>query len=156
MFGSRIVQRLGILLLVFMLGACESLGPKTTVGGLGGAAAGGLLGGVAGGGAEGIAAGAILGALLGGVIGDRLDAADRRHVQETTYRALEVTPSGNSLPWRNPDSGHYGTVTPTRTYTTAQGTYCREYQQNVSIGNERHKAYGTACRQPDGRWQVVN
>ncbi len=64
-------------------------------------------------------------------------------------------PSGNTVAWNNPDSGNSGTVTPQRTFQTAGGTYCREYQQTVRIGGHREDAYGTACRQPDGAWQVV-
>lgn len=152
--GKRLVL-LGMLG-TFLLTACETTGPKTAVGGLGGAAAGGLIGAAAGGGAKGIAAGAILGGLLGGLIGDRLDAADRRAASQAAHQALETAPSGTSTTWRNPDSGHSGTVTPTRTYQAANGTYCREYQQTVTIGGEQHQSYGTACRQPDGQWKIVN
>ena len=144
------------MLSIFLLAACETTGPKTAVGGLGGAAAGGLIGAAAGGGAKGIAAGAILGGLLGGMIGDRLDAADRKAASQATYQALETTPAGTSTVWRNPDSGHSGTVTPTRTYQATNGTYCREYQQTIIVGGEQHQSYGTACRQPDGQWKIVN
>ena len=33
--------------------------------------------------------------------------------------------------------------------------YCREYTQVFEIGGEREEGYGTACRQPDGTWQIV-
>lgn len=36
------------------------------------------------------------------------------------------------------------------------GDYCREYTRTVYIGNRREEAYGTACLQPDGQWQIVN
>jgi surface antigen len=74
---------------------------------------------------------------------------------EAAQRALETTPSGQSVAWRNPDNGHAGTVTPTRTYQTAQGSYCREFQQTVTIDGKQERAYGTACRQPDGSWRTV-
>jgi surface antigen len=149
------VSILGIVA-VFALAACETTGPKTAVGGLGGAAAGGLLGGALGGGAKGIAAGAILGGLLGAAIGDQLDAADRRAASLNANRALETVPSGTVSTWRNPDSGHSGTFTPVRTYQNAGGAYCREYQQTIMIGGQEHRSYGTACRQPDGQWKIVN
>jgi surface antigen len=44
-------------------------------------------------------------------------------------------------------------VTPVRTYQSG-GTYCREFQSNVVIGGKDEKAYGTACRQPDGSWKI--
>jgi surface antigen len=65
-------------------------------------------------------------------------------------------PSGQSVAWQNPDSGNAGTVMPTRTYQTASGQYCREYQQTISVGGERHQSYGTACRQPDGTWRIIS
>lgn len=33
--------------------------------------------------------------------------------------------------------------------------YCREFTQQVRIGNEVHESFGTACLQPDGSWRVV-
>ncbi len=144
------------LILAGLLSACETTGPKTAVGGLGGAAAGGLLAAVAGGDAMGIAAGSILGGLIGGAIGSGMDAQDRRYVDQTANQALENVPSGTSLGWNNPDSGNSGQVTPLRTYRTARGDYCREYQQTVVIGGQSQASYGTACRQPDGSWQVTH
>jgi surface antigen len=145
-----------VVILAFILGACESTGPKATVGGLGGAAAGGLLGAALGGKGTGIAAGAILGGLLGGAIGDRLDAADRQYATQTLQTTLESRPAGTMSTWRNPDSGNTGSVTPVRTYQAPNGTYCREYQQTIMVGGERHQSYGTACREPDGSWRIVS
>ena len=144
------------ILLTGLLLGCESTGPKTTVGGLGGAAAGGLLAAALGGKGAGIAAGTILGGLIGGTIGDRLDAADREKAHTAAAQALEAVPSGHSVAWQNPDSGNTGTVTPVKTYQTATGQYCREYTQTITIGGERHKSYGTACRESDGSWRIVH
>jgi surface antigen len=110
------------ILMAFLLMGCESAGPKTAIGGLGGAAAGGLLAAALGGEGTGIAAGTILGGLLGGAIGDRLDAADRQRANAAAAQALESIPSGQSVAWRNPDSGNTGAVTPVRTYQTATGS----------------------------------
>src|SRR5919109_946604 len=144
------------IFVAFLLMGCESTGPKSAVGGLGGAAAGGLLAAALGGKGTAIAAGTILGGLVGGAIGDRLDAADRQRANAAAAQALESTPSGQSVAWRNPDSGNTGAVTPVRTYQTATGQYCREYTQTITIGGEKHKSYGTACREPDGSWKIVN
>jgi surface antigen len=145
-----------ILLVVFLATACQPLGPKATVGGAGGAAAGGLLGATLGGSPEAIAAGVILGGLVGGAIGDRLDAADRQYATRAAHQAFEYEQAGTSTTWRNPDSGHYGSITPVRTYQSAEGTYCREYQQTITVDGERQQGYGTACRESEGRWRIVN
>jgi len=128
---------------------------ETTVGAVGGAAAGGLLGAAIGDSGEATAAGAILGGLLGAGVGEYLSQRDRHYMADTTYDALENTPTGNSLAWNNPDTGHSGQITPTETYQTAQGQNCREFRQTVTIDGEPNTAYGTACRQPDGTWQIV-
>jgi surface antigen len=145
-----------IALVAALLAGCAQPGPKATIGGLGGAAAGGLLAAALGGRGAGIAAGVILGGLLGGAIGDRLDAADREQANRTAQHAFEATPSGTRSSWRNPDSGNSGSITPTRTYQTASGQYCREYQTTVTVGGEPQKSFGTACREPDGNWRIVN
>jgi surface antigen len=148
-----------LILLAFLLAGCESTpspGTKTIIGGAGGAAAGGLLAAGLGANPAVIAGSVILGGLVGGVIGDRLDAADRREAELAAHQALETAPSGTQVAWNNPDSGHSGTITPTRTYQTSEGQYCREYQQTIYVDGEEHKAYGTACRQPDGSWKIMN
>src|ERR671922_2118386 len=91
------------IFVAFLLMGCESTGPKTAVGGLGGAAAGGLLAAALGGKGTGIAAGTDLGGLIGGAIGDRLDTADREKARVAASQALESAPSGQSVAWRNPD-----------------------------------------------------
>ena len=45
---------------------------------------------------------------------------------------------------------------PVRTVQQADGTYCREFQQTVTVGGRTEEAYGTACRQPDGSWKIVS
>ncbi len=130
--------------------------PKTTIGAVGGGTLGGLIAAAAGGNPAAIAASVIGGILVGGLIGNLLDERDKRLAAEAERKALESAPAGTSVAWRNPDSGHSGTVTPTKTYQNASGQYCREYQTNVTVGDKNEKAYGTACRQPDGSWKIVS
>jgi surface antigen len=154
--GLRGRAALAAALLPFALAACVGpVGPKTQIGAVGGAAAGGLLGAALGGETEGILAGVLLGGLLGGAVGNALDDADRAYAMRTSYYALEQAPSGTTSSWRNPDSGHSGSFTPTRTYETDYGGYCREFQQTVRVGGRSERAYGTACREPDGSWRIV-
>jgi surface antigen len=146
------------MLLLVPLTGCQTVSesPKTAIGGLGGAATGGLIAAAAGAGGAGIAAGVIGGALVGGLVGNLLDQRDRELQAKAASQALENTPSGKPVAWQNPDNGHAGTITPTRTYQTAQGAYCREYQQTVTIDGKKENSYGTACRQPDGSWKIVS
>jgi surface antigen len=151
----------GILLLGFGLAGCQpeyggGPGPKTTVGALGGAAGGGLIAAAAGGHGAAIAAGVIVGGLLGGAVGSYLDAQDRMLANQAAQQAFESSPTGAPSTWQNPDNGHSGSFTPTRTYQNPNGAYCREYQQQIMIGGRPQQSYGTACRQPDGSWRIVS
>jgi surface antigen len=132
-------------------------GTKQTLGTLGGAGAGAFIGSNIGHGSGNLAAtviGGLLGAFIGSEIGKSLDTADQLQAKQATQRSLEVTPTGQTVTWQNPDSGHSGTVTPVKTYQTAAGQYCREFQQTVTIDGKTQQAYGTACRQPDGTWKI--
>ncbi|HYD98966.1 MAG TPA: RT0821/Lpp0805 family surface protein [Alphaproteobacteria bacterium] len=133
-------------------------GTKQTVGSLGGAVLGGLAGSRIGGGSGRLIAtgvGAVLGGLLGGEVGRSLDRADTAALNQSTSHALEYERTGAGYGWRNPDSGNYGSVTPTRTYTDPYGQTCREFNQTIFVGGRSETAFGTACRQPDGTWKIV-
>ena len=144
-----------VLLLTFVASGCASIqnNPKAALGGATGATAGGLIAAAAGGGTAGIIGGVLLGGLVGGAIGNALDQRDKQMAAEAAQRAFENSRTGTSTSWHNPDSGHSGSVTPTRTYQSG-GQYCREYTQTIKVGGENQKAYGTACRQPDGTWKM--
>ena len=103
----------------------------------------------------GIAIGAVLGGIAGNAIGKKLDENDKKMIAQTTHNALEKAKTDTIVEWQNPDSGNKGLVKPTKTYQTSSGRYCREYIQEAKIGDETIKLYGTACRQPDGQWQII-
>src|SRR5262245_5841650 len=145
-----------IMLLVVCTTGCATIedNPKASIGAFGGAAFGGLIAAAAGGGGAAIAGAVIGGALLGGFAGNALDQRDKRLAAEAQQRALESARTGQPVAWTNPDTGHTGTITPTKTFQSASGQYCREFQSDVTIGGKPDKAWGTACRQPDGSWKV--
>ena len=148
-----------ISLIALLAGCAFAAGPKESGGTLLGAGAGALIGSQFGGGTGrlvGTAIGTLTGAMIGQDIGRTLDQADRAYIQQTTQQSLETGPSNQTSTWVNPDSGNSGAVTPTRTYQERDGRFCREYQQTVIVGGEQQQAYGTACRQPDGSWQIVS
>ena len=150
-----------VVLLSITAAACQTngWGDKQTGGMLLGAGLGGLLGSQVGSGEGQLAAtalGVLLGAWVGNEMGASLDRADEIYARRAAERAFEYNRTGDGVSWSNPDSGHYGTVTPRRTYSNAVGEFCREYQQEVVVGGKRVHAYGTACRNPDGSWRIVN
>jgi len=159
-----------LLVTVAMLTGCQQGGPpgsgimnggdlnKQDVGTGIGAIGGGVLGSTMGRGAGRVATtigGALLGGILGNQIGRSLDNADRAAYDAASQHALETAQPGQSLPWRNPQSGNSGTITPSNYYQNPQGQYCREYSQTIIVGGQQQSGYGKACRQPDGTWQIV-
>lgn len=157
--------RFSLLLFIFAVSGCATTGDpyydsarnqQAT-----GSIVGGILGGVLGhqfGDGRGRTAMTVLGATAGAVIGGNL-ARDRYisdQERRAAYLAFESTPSSEPVPWSDPDRDMHGRYVPTRTYRDSGGQYCREYQQVVVINGREQSAYGTACRQPDGTWQIEN
>ncbi len=143
------------------LGACNTFqgaGNKQLIGTGGGAVLGGLAGSQIGSGSGQLwatGAGVLLGGLLGSEIGSSLDRADQAYAAQATQSAYNA-PVGQTIRWNNPDSGNYGTITPTRSGTDNNGRVCREYSQTINVGGKSQSGYGTACQQSDGSWKVVN
>jgi len=130
---------------------------KQDIGTLGGAVGGGLLGSQIGGGKGRLFAtglGVLAGGLIGNQIGKSLDDGDRAIAEQKTQKALETGQSGQALPWQGQNAS--GTVTPGPVSQNSNGQYCREYTQKINVGGQTKSGYGTACRQPDGSWQIVS
>ena len=121
------------------------------LGGAAGAAAGSQIGDGTGR-IVAIVGGTLAGFLLGGEIGRTMDRADQLCVDQ----ALEFAPDGQKIVWTEPaTSGRYEMV-PRQTFEARDGRYCREYTAISRVGGRTAETYGTACRQPDGSWQIVN
>ena len=144
-------------LTILALAATLTLGTSACTNEQSGQVIGGILGGAAGSqigsGSGRIVAttvGAIAGTFIGGSVGRSMDDTDRLKAAHSLENNRTHQPSS----WHNPDTGNDYTVTPTKTYQTNSGRYCREYQTDVVVGGKHERAYGTACRQADGTWKV--
>ncbi|MBM3532858.1 MAG: hypothetical protein FJX60_07470 [Alphaproteobacteria bacterium] len=73
---------------------------------------------------------------------------------EDAQIAATTAAIGMPIAWH--DGIAHGTAVATRDGWSDTGSYCREFQQTVSIGGRTEQAYGTACLQPDGSWQVTS
>lgn len=69
---------------------------------------------------------------------------------------LEYNRTDQASTWVDPDTGLRGSAIATRTFRNTFGQPCREYTQTVIIAGRREQGYGTACRQPDGSWQILS
>ena len=91
-------------------------------------------GSTAGSGKLGIAA-TVAGTMAGLFPGGGISASlDNLYAARTRQAALETRPSGVPSRWHNPSTGNAGAITPTRTYKSAGGIYCKEYQLTVTPG----------------------
>ena len=139
-------------LAVTLLAGCDTTTRQdqgAVIGGVVGAAVGSTVGGGHGREAAMIV-GAIAGTMIGTKVGQYMDEQDRRNVGT----ALEYNRTGETIAWRNPDTSYNYDVTPTRTYASAEGP-CREFTMDAYIGGKKEQVYGTACRKPDGSWEIV-
>jgi len=137
-----------------LMAGCATTGPREETGMVIGGVLGGVLGHQVGGGRGRTAAtiiGTIAGVAIGGSIGRTMDDVDRMRVAAT----LETTRTGVATTWQNPDTGYDYRMVPTRTYESTEGP-CREYTLDAQIGGRTEQVYGTACRQPDGSWRIVD
>jgi|GEM_PF-836779 len=86
---------------------------------------------------------------------ETLDEPEQLAMSDTLQYALENNPTSHVSNWVNPDTGRSGSVVPVETYTNELGQPCREFITTIVIGGREEQGYGTACRQPDGTWQIV-
>ena len=155
------IALLSMAIAMVSLTACETLqgrGDKELIGGGTGAVVGGVLGSQVGSGSGRLwatGAGVLLGTLVGSEVGRSLDKADMAYANQSWQQAHSA-PVGETISWNNPDSGNYGSVTSTRDGYSSSGRYCREYQQTVVVGGREETAYGQACQQPNGDWEIIN
>ena len=133
------------------MGSCG----RDVVGTFLGAAAGELAGSQIGKGTGQLAAvgaGVLLGGILGNQIGEHFNQMD----PACAVDFLETAPAMQTVEWQNPDNGTAYQVTPSEIYRDESGQYCREYQSRAEVGGQIERMYGTACRQPDGSWRLMD
>lgn len=158
MIKSKFVATGAVVALLLVAGCDAQNNPKATGGAVLGGLGGALLGSMIGGGTGKLVAvgvGTLAGAMIGQSVGKSLDAADRAQIDRAEKTAT-TAPIGQTIAWNNPQSGNSGTITPVRDGNHRDGRYCREFQQTIEVGGKLEKGYGTACRQPDGSWQIMN
>ena len=151
-------RRAGILVVATLFAVGLFTGCETTSHGQQGQVIGAVVGGVVGaqvGDGHGRTAAIILGSLAGSMIGQHIGESMDETDRMLAARTLNDYRTGESRSWVNPDTGYEYVVTPTNTYDAGTGP-CREYTLDATIGGKTEQIYGTACRQADGSWLVVD
>jgi surface antigen len=89
----------------------------------------------------------------GGII-PSLTQNDRNQASSAQFNALQFGRPGAPRAWQG-DKGTSGNVT-VGPYVRVNSIDCRDFTHTVKFGGQDHVKKGTACREVDGRWAVVN
>ena len=86
---------------------------------------------------------------------DDYDSYDSYDPQARTayYEAFENSDPYERVSWRNQGYANY--VEAGDWYADDNGRDCREFEQEIYIDGRRQTATGTACREMDGTWRIV-
>lgn len=132
-------------------GSPEFLNIGSAIGGIAGAILGNQIGS-----GSGKTVATVGGAIAGVFVGNSIYQGMQRADELKVARTLESTPSGHTVAWQNPDTGHRYRVTPQPAFRTGGDRICREYTSWAFIDGYEKQLTGTACRDADGRWQLMN
>jgi len=118
------------------------------------ASVGGARGGVGSAPSESVIT-ALGGGLIGGKIGSDLSSRDRRKALEAEYKALEYGQSTQVVAWKSDRGDDRGEVVAAQPYRVGSQD-CRQYVHTLYTGQASQTAKGTACRNSDGSWSLLN
>ncbi len=151
------MNKISILALTTVAALLAGCGPNSylndqNVGAVLGGVGGGVVGNQIGSGTTrtvATIAGTLVGAGIGGAIGHSMDQVDRAKMAQ----GLSTTPNNQTTQWQS--NGTNYAVTPTNTYQNQNGQTCRNFNTTANINGQMQQITGTACRLPNGSWQIV-
>lgn len=83
-----------------------------------------------------------------------MSAKDRTEAASAQYYALQFGRAGAPRSWQG-DTGAGGQVS-VGPYVRVNTLDCRDFTHIVKIASQSYSRSGTACREPDGRWDVTD
>jgi surface antigen len=113
----------------------------------------------------GVAVGTLGGAFLGRELGasvDRSRQMDTGWNRGPNYQPAPSYPVAAPYPQASAQPVYYPPQQPVYVQQAPvavqqnSANYCREVQYQGTVNNQPANLYGTACRQPDGTWRLVN
>lgn len=84
----------------------------------------------------------------------KVSEADLAYARAAAADALERGGKGNSVPWRNPQTGVGGNITPLAASYSEGGQSCRNFLASYVNAGSQAWLQGSACRSARGEWQV--
>jgi surface antigen len=79
---------------------------------------------------------------------------DLDYARAAAAEALARGSKDGSVPWRNPQTGARGNITPLATSYSEAGMACRDFLASYIHGELQDWLEGAACRTASGTWQV--
>lgn len=144
--GHEMMTKLISIVLGASLIASAGCASESGTGAAVGAGAGGIIGAAAGGVGWGVL-GAAVGGLLGYGVGHEVEVENERRMEAALA-------AGQPTTWSH-DQGHVYTVEPQPMFYD-RGLQCRRYRLLAQVDGQPREVHGTACQQPDGRWEAIN
>ncbi len=94
------------------------------------------------------------GGLIGGKLGERLTSSERQRGLVAEYQALETSFGQAPVSWIDAKTGNAGEVVAGAPYRVGQQD-CRSFTHNLIQTNIAQSASGSACRQANGSWLLL-
>ena len=79
--------------------------------------------------------------------------AGQRALEVALQDTLETKASGTEVSFASGEADIHGSISPTRTYRSRTGHWCREFSEIVESGGVKEHRRGLACREDSGGWQ---
>ena len=82
--------------------------------------------------------------------------SDDQHIAAMAMQiAMERRQDNEASTWTNGISGNHGAVVPRRTYRSRSGSYCRNFEETMTVAGVTATFERTACRGGDGNWTAL-
>ena len=92
--------------------------------------------------------------LLKNTPAERFDKEDLRILVATNNKVLDETPDGQTLPWKNPKTGHHGEITVLRSFES-KGRPCKDLRVRNEADGRKGDNKLSWCK-VDGKWRLLS
>ena len=86
--------------------------------------------------------------------GHSVSEADLAYARAAAADALTRGGKDNNVPWKNPQTGVGGNITPLASAYSQDGVACRDFLASYTSGASQAWLHGSACRTARGAWEV--